>query len=97
MANTWDVGDLIRCTGTFTDSAGAAVDPANVFVKIKDPSRNVDTYQYGVDSELVKSGTGVYYTDVDVDERGTWAYRWYSTGTGQAAGENTFKARESLF
>ena len=95
MTNAYDVGDEVRCTGTFTDANGAAVDPTAVYVKVKDPSGNVTTYQYGEDPEVVKSDTGIYYVDVNVDEAGDWWYRFYSTGTGQAAGEETFWARVS--
>jgi len=34
---------------------------------------------------------------VDADEVGTWYYRYYSTGTGQAAGEGTFDVLETEF
>ncbi len=83
----------MRCTGTFTDSAGTATDPAAIFGQVKDPSGNITSYEYGVDAELVKSATGIYYFDVDVDEPGDWWYRFYSTGSGQAAGETQFWAR----
>ena len=95
MANTYDVGDEIRCTGTFTDADGDAQDPASVFFSFEAPSdASVTQYEYGVDTEVVKSSTGVYYVDLSIDESGMWYYRWHSTGTGQAAGENYFYVRE---
>jgi hypothetical protein len=93
MANTYDVGDLIRCTGTFTNAAGTAIDPATVYFKYKDPGGTKTTLTYGVDAAVVKSSTGVYYVDVNVDEVGTWYYRWQATGTGQSAGESYFYAQ----
>ena len=77
---TYDKGDLVRCTGTFTNSDGDAVDPAAILFKVKDPSGNVTSYTYGVDDDLVKLTAGVYYVDVDADEVGEWWYRFYSTG-----------------
>lgn len=97
MSNTYDYGDLVRVIGTFTDAAGAATDPTAVLCKVRDPSGNVTTLTYGTDTALVKSATGMYYTDINVDEVGTWHYRFYSTGTGQAAGESMFYARASAF
>lgn len=94
---TYDVGDLVRVTGTFTNSAGEALDPTAVNCKVKDPSGNVVTYVYGTDDELVKTSTGVYYVDVDADEAGDWWARVYSTGTGQAASEYIFSVRLSRF
>lgn len=97
MANHYDKGDLVRCTGTFTDASGTAQDPAAVLFKYQDPSGNATTYTYGTDAELVKSSTGVYYVDVDADEAGVFLYRFYSTGTGQAADEGFFRVEESKF
>lgn len=95
--NTHDIGDVVRCTGTFTDGDDVAQDPAAVYFKFKAPDGNVTTYEYGVDPEVIKSGTGVYYVDVDIDATGVWYYRFYSTGSGQAAGENNFTIRETNF
>jgi len=99
MANTYDVGDLPRVTGTLADSAGTASDPAGtITVSIKDPSGNTTSYVYGTDAELVKSSTGVYYVDVSVDEAGPWLYRFASgTGSGQAAAESYFMVQDSEF
>lgn len=95
--NTYDVGDNIRCVGTFTQSDGTAIDPSTVTFKHKDPSGNVTTLVYGVDVEVVKSATGIYYIDIDIDESGRWNWRVASTGTGQAAGERAFDVRGSKF
>ena len=96
MAN-YDKGDLVRCAAAFTNTAGTAIDPTAVLFKVKDPSGNITTYTYLTDAELVKDSTGNYHVDVDADEVGTWYYRYYSTGTGQAAGEGTFDVLETEF
>lgn len=99
MANIYDVGDLVRVTGTFTDADDAATDPDVVRVKYQDPSGNDTTDVYGVGS-TVKSGTGVYYLDIDADEAGTWYYRVEgetSGGVGQGAAESYFNVRLSEF
>ena len=97
MANNYYLGAEIRCQGTFTDVNGTAQDPAAVYAEVYDPSGNTDSYEYGVDAELVRSATGVYYVDVDCDEVGWWHYRVYATGSGQAAGEGKFLILESVF
>lgn len=91
--NSYDVGDLIRCTGTFTNAAGTAVDPTTVTFKVEDASGDVTSYVYDTDPEVVRDGTGVYHVDVSIDEAGRWQFRWESTGTGQAAGESEFWIR----
>ena len=94
MANTYDIGDLVRVTGTFTNAAGTATDPAVVKFSYRDPSENITTLTYGTDAAVVKSATGIYYSDVSIDEAGVWWFRWFSTGTGQAAGESWVDVRK---
>lgn len=89
--HTYDVGDLVRISSEFTlQETDAATDPTSVFVQVLPPSGTIQTYQYGVDAAVIKSGTGEYYYDVDATEGGRWRYRWYSTGTGQAAAPGEF-------
>lgn len=97
MANFYQVGDLVRVTGTFTTLAGAATDPTSVFFSFKTPSGTITIYQYGVDAQVIKSGTGIYYVDVSVTAPGNWNYRFYSTGTGQTADESYFSVPYSQF
>lgn len=75
-------GALATITGTV--SGTAVLDPDAVYFQVKPPGGTVTTYEYGVDGELSNPSTGVYSIDVDLDTAGTWYYRFYSTGTGQA-------------
>lgn len=95
--NEYDKGDLVRCTGTFTNAAGTATDPATVNFKMASPSGTVTTYVYLTDAQLVKDSTGVYHVDVDGSVEGTWHFRFYATGSGQAASEGTFIVHKSHF
>lgn len=95
--NVYDKGDLLRCSGTFTDADGIAQDPTAVFFKYKTPAGTTITYTYGTDDELVKDSNGNYHVDLDLDEVGTWSYRFYSTGTGQAAAEGQFFVQQTEF
>ena len=97
MANIYDIGDAVRATVRFTDTSGTLVDPTTVVGKFKNPSNAITVYTYGVDSELVKSETGVYYMDIPVNAAGLWYYRYESTGTHIGAVEGYFKVRESEF
>lgn len=95
--NSYDVGDVVRCSGAFTNSAGAAVDPTAVLCKVRKPDGTITAFTHGVDAALVKAAVGNYYLDVEATAAGIWTYRFYSTGAGQAAGETVFKVRESSF
>lgn len=94
----YDYGDKVRCTVTFTDADGVVHDPTAVFFSFFSPSDDeATTYEYSQDAQLVRVSTGVYYVDLDCDEAGPWRFRFYATGTGQAAGESYFTVKESAF
>lgn len=97
MANTYDIGDVVRVTATFTNSSGAAADPTAILMKQKDPTPTTTTYTYLTDVALVKDSTGVYHVDVYPTIAGTWYYRFEGTGTVQAASENSFIVNPSKF
>ena len=97
IPNAYDQKDLVRCTATWTNSAGVNVDPTAVIFKFMNPAGTITTYTYGVDAALVKEETGVYHVDIDASASGTWYYRFESTGTGQAADEAQFEIYESEF
>ena len=94
---TYDKGDLVRVTGTFTNAAGTAIDPAVVKFQFITPAGVTTTYTYGTDAEVVRSATGVYYVDINASQTGTYRYRFYSTGMGQAAAEGNFRVDTSSF
>ena len=87
----------MRCSAVFTNSSGTAIDPTAVLFKVTNPAGTPTTYTYGEDDELVKDSVGNYHVDVDANAAGVWRYRFYSTGTGQAAEEGMFIVEESAF
>lgn len=93
--NVHDVGDRVRVWAEFKTAAGVAADPSTVVCKYQDPSGNETTVTYP--TSIVQVSTGVYYLDIDVDEAGTWYYRWNGTGDVKASGEHEFTARATQF
>lgn len=93
----YDSGDTVRVSAIFSDSGGTALDPAVVkFQCLADALQILTTLTHGVDAALVKEATGHYYVDIDSTESpGSWRWRFYSTGTGQAAAEDQFYVRPS--
>jgi hypothetical protein len=87
MPSTYDVGDLVRATATFTSLTGALTDPTTVVCTVKHPDASVTT------SSNTKSSTGVYYSDITIDADGWWYYRFAGTGTLVAAEEGSFFVR----
>jgi hypothetical protein len=97
MAKEYDKGDLVRCSGTFKDSSNELIDPTVVKFDFTAPGEDAVTYTYATDLQLVKDSTGLYHVDVDAAMAGTWFYRFYSTGTGQAADEGSFVVKRGNF
>ena len=97
LPNSYEQKSQVRCTGTYTDQNDAAVDPTVVVFKYKNPAGTITSLTYGVNDEVVKDGTGIYHVDVDGDTSGTWYYRFESTGTAKAGGEEQFEIYESEF
>ena len=78
---TRDLGDKCRLTCTFKNLAGADTDPTAISFKMMVPDGTVTAYVFGVDAELVKSATGIYYVDWITDQAGRHLYRFIGTGT----------------
>jgi hypothetical protein len=86
MANVYTIGQQVRLTATFKNSAGTATDPTGAVLKYRAPAGTVTTKTYGVDT-IVKSSTGVYYFDLALSTSGEWWYRWEGSGSIVAADE----------
>lgn len=93
---TYDKGDLVRVSGAFANSSGTAIDPTVVRFSFTNPGGTTTSYVYPTDVQLVKDSTGNYHVDIDAATVGTWLYRFYSTGTGQAAAEGEFFVKSNF-
>ncbi len=97
MTCTYDIGDLIRLSVTFENLSNALVDPTSVVLKIKLPSGSISTLTYPADAAIERASEGVYQSDVEITEAGTWSYRFQGTGAVKAAVESYFYVRTSSF
>lgn len=91
-ANNYDIGDIVRLTGTFRSTANVLSDPNKVTIKYEDPSGNVTTVT-STGASVVHPSTGVYYTDIFPDESGVWEYRIFSTGLITSSTQDWFRVR----
>lgn len=94
--NSYALGNVVRLTGAFATSAGVAIDPTVVGCQVRAPGGTITSELYG-GGAVQREAAGSYYLDVTPDEGGEWVYRWYSTGTGQAAGQGVFTVEWSVF
>lgn len=100
MNPIFDYGDLVRVTGVFLDSIGAVtIDPAVVKFQYHAAALSITTtLTYGADAGLVRDSVGRYHADIDTNEStGKIYWRFYSTGSGQAAEEDSFYVRPRQF
>lgn len=75
-------GDVARFSISVVDpdDGETAIDPAALVVKVLEPgATTATTYTYGTDAEIVRSDTGEYYIDIELDDDGDWFVRMEST------------------
>lgn len=94
MASTYDIGDKVRASAIFTLAAGTTIDPSKVYFAVQKPDGAIanSTYSAGT-TNVNRSSSGHYYKDIVTTAAGLYEYRFWSTGTGQAAEEGYFSVR----
>jgi len=91
MSEPYLTGNQLRNTASFTNAAGAAADPSTVVYKYRKPgTTTVTTLTYGTDAAVVRSATGTYYVDLELDTGGIWTDWWITTGTPKKTTRGTF-------
>lgn len=94
MTNKFDKGDRVRLKGKFTID-DVETDPTYVTLLVQTPALTHYTYTYS--GSVSRLSTGIYYKDLEVGEEGQWFYRFVSSGTVVAAGEDFFIVTRSEF
>lgn len=99
MPSTFDIGDQVRVTGTFTDTGGTVGDPTTVHFLYDTPTSVAATTatrtstSTGSVGGITKLSTGVFFYDVTATGQGKYETRFTSTGSLQASGESWFSVR----
>ena len=93
--DVYDVGDRRKLSVAVTDENGTAADPDDVTFLMSDPDGIVTAYEYGIDSELVRTGTGAYHVEWDCLTPGNHVWRIEAAGSVAAAEESFFHVRQS--
>ena len=99
MGSTYDIGDVIRITGTFTDTGGVAGDPTSVTFLYDTPTSTAPVVASRASTStgdvggITRSSTGVYSYDITSTGRGLYEARFTSTGVLKASGETWFSVR----
>lgn len=93
--STYDRGDLVRLTATFTVS-GVPTDPAAISLHLRNTDGTLSILTYGVDVALVRASAGVYRYDFSAVAAGQVSYRWVGTPPAQAAEQGTLFIQDSV-
>jgi len=93
MTNSYDVGDVVRCSVEFKDANDLPADPTTVTINVCAAGQALTSYVYTVDPEVIKDGVGQYHIDISATIAGDWYYRWIGTGALVAAEEGRFHVR----
>ena len=85
--STYQIDNIIRTTGTFTNAADDynLIDPTFVLCDVTDPLGVMTTYTNVSTPVIVRESAGVYNLDLEFDIPGTWNVRWYSQGSAIAS------------
>lgn len=94
MANTYDIGNVIRLTGTFRDASGTLVDPTIIQLNVRPYGGEIETFTFEADQVLFLS-TGIYYYDYTPLTAAKYFYRFIGGGDVIAAGDNSFDVSAS--
>lgn len=93
--SSYDRGDKVHITGTFTNASGTYIDPSNVYLQVVTPAGVHTDYAYP--ATISRTSSGVYYHDLTIDQIGAYYYRVHASGIGQAAAEGSFTVKRSKF
>lgn len=91
-----DVGDVVKVTGEFRNTAGALTDPATITLKVKPWTESPVTYTYA-DGEITRESAGIYSKNLTITSSGRWHYRFIGTGAVAAAEEEYFIVENTAF
>lgn len=77
---TYQLGTQVQLTVTFTDAAGALVDPTTVNLFMQKPGDTVQTYTYPAPGTVTRLSLGVFAYTITTDTVGRWFYAWQGLG-----------------
>lgn len=91
----YDIGDKVRLSAVFTNSAGTVVDPGSVTLQYRRWLADVNSFTtISQTGSIAHPSTGVFYADIAFAEDGEWRYRFNGFGDNAGASEGIIKMRQ---
>lgn len=77
----YEVGDVVRLNGTFTNVAGTLADPSGLVLRVLPPNGTLESSTLGTGTAIVDgTGTGYFYSDYTIAQIGRHYYWWVASG-----------------
>jgi len=95
--NAFNLGDRVKLSVTFKNTAGTPTDPLLVTFKMVAPDHTAVSYTCTPPpsgAEITRDSTGVFTVYIDTAMKGLHAYRWEGTGTYATVEESEFYVNE---
>ena len=89
-ADNYYINNAVTVSIAFKDKSGNPIDPTTVTLQVKDPTNTINSYTFGVGSQIVKDSLGNYHSDIDGDIAGNWVYVWDGSGNVLISGAGSF-------
>jgi hypothetical protein len=95
---TFDIGDQVQVTATFTNLAGALANPTTLTWQVLQPGGTSTTYTE-VSPEVANTSTGIWTLTfvITANDPGRWHVRSRGTAGVKAADEDWLDVRRSAF
>lgn len=93
----YTVGSVAWMKVEIKDKDQNYVDPTTLVFKLLKPDGTMITYTYLTNPQLERESEGVYIVNYKVELAGLHSFRFESSGAGEGASEDTFKATRSVF
>jgi hypothetical protein len=75
------IGNVVTVQTSFRDVNSILTDPLLVYLIVNKAGETTVQYEYGVGSQITKTATGVYSTNLILNIVGGWNYYWFCSGT----------------
>lgn len=89
MGSTYDIGDTVRLTVTYTNTGGNPIDPTTITFHKLTPDGTTSSQTTGI----TNPSSGTHYLDVVTTGKGLYEYRFSSTGTITQTAAGWFSVR----
>ena len=88
----------VRLKARIRDVNGALIDAQSIEFELKKPNETEYTaYTIISNPRIIKSETGVYYIDIEIDRPGRYEYSWFTYGNPYTSVKSFFQVEDARY